>query len=222
MHPASTPTDRRRRVQLEMASSSAGAADSNNEAASAWPAPPRFYLEPRRAPPAPPAGEFQMYGVVRPAVGTLPPVPALEEQLYQAETEAEAITELRRLNRTLLSTFLELLRSMQETPTKCGTKVGEIRALLLNVQHLLNSLRPFQAREELIAAVQAQVDGKRRLIEELRGACEEAAQCGQLQDEEPAPMEEEQSVADDGGGAGPSEASVAAREMLTKLAQGMS
>ena len=39
------------------------------------------------------------------------------------------------------------------------------------MQHILNSLRPFEAREELIAEARAQVDAKRRLLAELRDAC---------------------------------------------------
>ena len=39
--------------------------------------------------------------------------------------------------------------------------------MLLNMQHLLNSFRPFQAREQLISELQGQLDDKRGLIELL-------------------------------------------------------
>ena len=59
--------------------------------------------------------------------------------------------------------------------------VAKIRTLLLNVQHLLNSFRMYQAREDLIASVQAQVDAKQRLIDGLRSG---VAACASAADEE--------------------------------------
>jgi hypothetical protein len=47
-----------------------------------------------------------------------------------------------------------------------------MRNLLLNIQHLLNSFRPYQAREELISELQGQLDDKRGLIELLRSQCD--------------------------------------------------
>ena len=40
--------------------------------------------------------------------------------------------------------------------------------MLLNMQHLLNMLRPYEARASLISTLQAQVDEKQQLIERLR------------------------------------------------------
>ena len=152
------------------------------EAGSAWPKPPRYYLEPRRAPPAPPTDAFNMFGVTRPPLGGLPPLPPLENQVHTATNDAQAISEVRRLNKVLLASFVELLAIMQSAPTQCVAKVGEIRNLMLNMQHLLNSLRAFQAREELIALVQAQVDAKQRLIDEIRESCEECRNADALHD----------------------------------------
>ena len=151
---------------------------------SSWPAPPKYYKEPPRAPPAPPAdGEtYQIYGVVRPGLGSLPELPGLEEQLYTATTEAEGVPELRRLNDELLNSFLKLLRMMQETPTQCNAQVTHIRSLLLSMQHLLSSFRPYQAREELIAAVQAQVAAKQQLVDECRENVARAEACAEEDD----------------------------------------
>jgi hypothetical protein len=161
--------------------------------ATAWPAPPRYYLEPRRPPPPPVEGPHTMYGVQRPAFGTLPPTPPLERPQYDAN--ADPCTELRELNRVMLRSFLSLLDTMQTAPTQCAAKgapprprsapahasdaapprrcaVEDIKWLMLNVQHLVNTFRPYQAREELIAALQAQVDEKRALVDALRSECE--------------------------------------------------
>lgn len=53
--------------------------------------------------------------------------------------------------------------------------VEEIKILLLNTHHLLNSFRLHQAREEVIAHVQAQLDEKMQLLNELDVACKEAS-----------------------------------------------
>ncbi len=92
-----------------------------------WPAPPAYYRDAkRRRPPKPPDGEIQMFGIKRPALGTKPPVAELEEQLYTAATEAESLSELRRLNRSTLDAFLGLLRTAQEAPTQCADE-GALR-----------------------------------------------------------------------------------------------
>ena len=60
--------------------------------------------------------------------------------------------------------------------------------LLLNTHHLLNSFRVNHAREELIASVQAQLDAKQQLLDELEAACAEA----HWETEAEAPAQQEQ------------------------------
>ena len=48
--------------------------------------------------------------------------------------------------------------SLSPPPLRCVTAVAEIRTLFLNLQYLLNMLRPYQAREELIGLVEGQID----------------------------------------------------------------
>lgn len=81
----------------------------------AWPAPPSFS---QREPPAPVEGEFSMFGVTR---STEPPVaPPLEEQVYS--TTADRCEELRKLNRSMLQSFLQLLQLMHSSPSQCCDK----------------------------------------------------------------------------------------------------
>ena len=131
------------------------------DAEAAWPAPPPFYRQGRREPPAPVEGEFTMYGVTR---STSPPPPAvLERQLYSLESASPA-AELRRLNRSLLGAFVELV----ETDGKeAQSRVDHLQHLLLNFHHLLNSLRPQQAELELSQILQRQIEYKEELIGEL-------------------------------------------------------
>ena len=168
------------------------------QAAAAWPAPPPFQS---RDPPAPVDGEFTMFGVAR---TTGPPVaPQLEEQVYSDATE-QRCDELRRLNRSLLQSFLQLTQLMARSPSQCSDKgvpprhprteiaggtavlrphacapyacaVADLRTLFLNFEHLLNTFRPHEAREELIAIVKQQAEAKRQLADELDAARAEAA-----------------------------------------------
>lgn len=45
------------------------------------------------------------------------------------------------------------------------------------MQHLINSLRPYRAREDLIDIAQAQIDSKKKLVQELREACSGCVAC---------------------------------------------
>jgi MED7 protein len=147
----------------------------------AWPAPPKYYLEARRRPPPPPPdGPISMYGIARAPLGETPPAAPPEKQLYELGSD-DPCGELRKLNHTLLSTFLALLQTAQDTPSQCHVRVDEMRHLMLNMQHLINTFRPYQAREELISVAQAQVDAKRALLEQCRGAI---AACAVSQDGE--------------------------------------
>ena len=147
------------------------------DVATAWPAPPKYYLEARRRPPPPPPdGPISMYGIARAPLGETPPAAPLEKQLYELGS-VDPCGELRKLNHTLLSTFLALLQTAQDTPSQCHVRVDDMRHLMLNMQHLLNTFRPYQAREELISIAQAQVDAKRALLEQCRRAISACAVC---------------------------------------------
>ena len=52
--------------------------------------------------------------------------------------------------------------------------VTDLRTLFLNFQHLLNTFRPHEAREELIGIVTQQTAAKRELIDQLDAACKDA------------------------------------------------
>jgi len=166
------------------------AAQGAEAGAAAWPAPPSF---PQREPPAPVEGDFSMFGVIRTMAP--PEAPRLEEQVY--DESADRCEELRSLNRAMLQRFLQLVQLMHDSPSRCldkgaprhaqhtcapfarslarrPTAVTELRTLFLNFQHLLNTFRPHEAREELISTVQQQTAAKRQLIAELDAACAKA------------------------------------------------
>lgn len=161
------------------------------EAEAAWPAPPPFYREAPREPPAPVQGDFMMFGVQR---STEPPEPAtLERQLYPLDCAAPA-EELRRLNRSLLRAFVQLLDTMLAKPAEAQLRVEDVQHLFLNFLHLLNSLRPQQAKVDLGQLLQQQIEAKRRLISKLDAACSDCTQDAVLPTQEPMAVDDQGSL----------------------------
>ncbi|KAF4919366.1 Mediator of RNA polymerase II transcription subunit 7 [Colletotrichum viniferum] len=89
--------------------------------------------------------------------------------------------ELKKMAKSILMNFLELVSVMATTPDDGQAKVEDLRTLFINFHHVLNEYRPHQARESAIAmmqshldrtraetaAISAQVDKAKRLLEGL-------------------------------------------------------
>ena len=67
--------------------------------------------------------------------------------------------------------------------------VERIRSIFFNLQHLINTFRPYQAREDLIEILQSQIDKKRALVERLKAHCVECAKDGDSGDGRGAPAD---------------------------------
>jgi len=119
-------------------------------------------------PPEPPAdGKFRCFGDF---FDMNDPLPSLEEQgIQQLYTppdtpngkHADRALVLKRLAKSLLLNFLDLVGILSINPALSESKIADLRTLFINFHHLLNEYRPHQARESLIMLMQDQLDKSR-------------------------------------------------------------
>lgn len=182
-------------------SAAAGAAATDPPAAvTPFPAPPPFFRLYARgaaagpAPPPPPAraaAPLSVFGAEHRAVEApeVPPlqVPDLLRQAGVQENAAGAGTgpqaqnndprpALHLLLDALLAAALRLLDTLVESPGSYAAQATAVIAALHNLMHRINSLRPGQTREALIAALEAQVREKRAAAAAVRAAARAAGE----------------------------------------------
>ncbi|KAK7964408.1 Mediator of RNA polymerase II transcription subunit 7 [Apiospora saccharicola] len=81
-------------------------------------------------------------------------------------------TVLKRIAKSLLLNFLELVGVLGQNAMDAADKVKDIRDLFYNFHHLINEYRPHQARESLIATMQSQLDRLRAETTAIRDSKE--------------------------------------------------
>ncbi|TQD85705.1 hypothetical protein C1H46_028757 [Malus baccata] len=130
-------------------------------ATSTYPPPPPYYRlykdylqDPKSAPEPPPPieGPFICYG---------------------ANHTSYFKKELRSLNRELQLHILELADILVERPSQYARRVEEISLIFKNLHHLLNSLRPHQARATLIHILELQIQRRKQAVEDIKRRREE-------------------------------------------------
>ncbi|KAF4595719.1 mediator of RNA polymerase II transcription subunit 7 [Ophiocordyceps camponoti-floridani] len=69
--------------------------------------------------------------------------------------------ELKRIAKSLLLNFLELIGLLSRSPSHAETKMQHLRTLFINMHHVLNEYRPHQARESAMELMQDHLDRTR-------------------------------------------------------------
>ncbi|THU70893.1 hypothetical protein C4D60_Mb08t29790 [Musa balbisiana] len=162
---------------------------------SSYPPPPPYYRlykdyleDPESAPEPPPPvqGTYPLFGATYTTDVVLP---TLEDQgvrqLYPKGpsigiTYASSLflvdfkRELTSLNRELQLHILELADVLVERPSQYARRVEDISLIFKNLHHLLNSLRPHQARATLIHILERQIQQRKQAIEDIKRRREEA------------------------------------------------
>lgn len=124
-------------------------------------------------PPEVPLGDqYRGYGSIWALENKLPSLKDLGwRQLYndhdESITSRQRIDELHKLLDSLLLNFLELVGIMSVEPAKFYTKIEDLKLILININHLLNTYRPHQTRESLIMLLKKQIESKRADIREI-------------------------------------------------------
>eukprot|EP01112_Ceratiomyxa_fruticulosa_P008538 TRINITY_DN2215_c0_g1_i4.p1 TRINITY_DN2215_c0_g1~~TRINITY_DN2215_c0_g1_i4.p1 ORF type:complete len:251 (-),score=55.05 TRINITY_DN2215_c0_g1_i4:456-1208(-) len=147
---------------------------------SKFPAPPPFYKlyesykkdvpfeeQPNILPPPKPV--LENYTTFGNNYTTQDALPSLEEQgrtrLYPEDFVP--VEELKKLNRSILFTYLELLDVLINNPEHYKTKVEHLELLFVNMHHLMNGYRPHQARDTLIVMLEDQIQRRKQESQEL-------------------------------------------------------
>ncbi|XP_073275072.1 mediator of RNA polymerase II transcription subunit 7a-like [Primulina huaijiensis] len=127
------------------------------------------------SPPPPIQGPYVLYGANYTTDDVLP---GLEEQgvrqLYPKGPNIDYKKELKSLNRELQLHLLELADVLVERPSQYARRVEDISLIFKNLHHLLNSLRPHQARATLIHILEQQIERRKQAVEDINRRREEA------------------------------------------------
>ncbi|KAF5783687.1 putative transcription regulator MED7 family [Helianthus annuus] len=153
-------------------------------ATATYPPPPPYYRlytdyerDPTSAPEPPPPiqGTYLLYGS---SYTTDDILPSLEDQgvrqLYPKGPNLDFKKELRSLNRELQLHILELADVLIARPSQYARRVEDISLIFKNLHHLLNSLRPHQARATLIHILELQIQRRKQAVDDIKRRREEA------------------------------------------------
>ena len=131
-----------------------------------------------------------------------PALASLEKE--GTSTEVDAVSELKNMTHSIVLSYIQLLDVLANNPANAHEKIEDLdvcylspsqsllffslcafrffflQLLFVNVHHLLNEFRPWQARKDLIEIMEAQIARRKATIAELQAAMAEA--CNSLQE----------------------------------------
>lgn len=82
------------------------------------------------------------------------------------------IEQLKKLTQSLLINYLELLGIFAANPSLVSKKIEEIRIILINIHHLLNSYRLHQSREAMILNYQQKIQQTWDDVKKIKDTCD--------------------------------------------------
>ncbi|KAL6771138.1 hypothetical protein ACKKBF_B34075 [Auxenochlorella protothecoides x Auxenochlorella symbiontica] len=132
-------------------------------------------------PPPPVSGEYVLFGEVHTSEAGDPPLHAAQLYNQAADGSIDFKAELHALHGELVAGICDLLGALESQPSTYARSVEALGVILRNMQHLSRLLRPFQARETLIATLQEEVAHRRACATELDKLAQEGAASGHVQ-----------------------------------------
>lgn len=81
------------------------------------------------------------------------------------------IDELKKMTKSLLYNYLEFISVLIKNPEFATEKIENIRTILINIHHLLNSYRLHQSRETLIITMQKKLSETQDEISTIKNTC---------------------------------------------------
>eukprot|EP00177_Eucheuma_denticulatum_P005206 GFKZ01009485.1.p1 GENE.GFKZ01009485.1~~GFKZ01009485.1.p1 ORF type:complete len:237 (+),score=38.21 GFKZ01009485.1:151-861(+) len=162
------------------------ASQTPTKAVSQFPPPPRRYYQSyatQRHPPPPPVPgpneSYQMFGCDYTTEDTLPSIEdAGRKRLYNPT--APPCQELRRMNKELLDLFMQLVKALchplppDAPPDAHQDMVRAIEDTFINMQHLINVMRPAQAAMDLKTMLDRQTSTRKEMTEKLKDSVKRA------------------------------------------------
>ncbi|KAG7389542.1 Mediator of RNA polymerase II transcription subunit 7 [Phytophthora pseudosyringae] len=160
------------------------------EIVSEFPAPPKFFAlyadgaESGPAPPEPMEPTYHMFGSPYSTQDVVPDLlPQPGKKLYSPqgqdgddEAPVDYKAEMKKLNRSLLANFVELVDVLIKKPAMFNEKLDDMELLFLNMHNLINAFRPHQARETVIQMLKTQVQERRDAARDIRRTIDESRQ----------------------------------------------
>lgn len=132
------------------------------------------------APPPPPADDkpYIKFGQLHKASPEEHVLPEEVDKLFTGTVQGNNISfaqDLRSLNRRGMQKYIELLEVLTDDPASdMASRVENIAHIFHNITHLLNLMRPHQARQTIISVLQKQLQDSKSQADELLKSVDEA------------------------------------------------
>ncbi|TGZ84263.1 MED7-domain-containing protein [Ascodesmis nigricans] len=126
--------------------------------------PPTSPLKFLLPPPLPPSNDYWAFGThwtnpdAHPTLSSAGVTQLYPTSLDSTLSSPQRIIELRRLSKSLLLAFLELVGIVSIAPDQYAEKLQDMETMLFNCHHLINQYRPHHAREQLCEMMEAQLE----------------------------------------------------------------